>query len=155
MEELKAIARFIAQSYPQAKKIVEVGVGRVPEVAVELSKLLPSCEVVVTDVSEPPPLPPNVKFARDDVTSPDPRVYKGAELIYSIRPPPELQPHLKRLAQRVKVDLLIKPLAGESVLLKGAKLINFEGASFYLRKFENSKNREGAVVKRNNYRSSK
>jgi len=131
MRELKLVARYIAENYPAAK-IVEVGVGHVPDVAVELKRLSPSCEVVVTDIKEPAGLPGSITFVCDDVTRPDLRVYEGAALIYAIRPPPELQPHLLKLAQRVGAKLLVKPLAGESLALKGGRLTNYSGVSFYI-----------------------
>jgi len=131
MHEFKAIARYIVENYPSATKIVEVGVGKVPDVATELQRLLPACEVVVTDVAEPPKLSGQVKFVRDDITEPNLSVYEGATLIYAVRPPPELQPHLLEVARDVGADLLIKPLAGESMPLRGGKLINYQGVAFY------------------------
>lgn len=132
MDEFKAIARYIAESYPAATKIIEVGVGKMVDVALELSQLLPSCQVIVTDVVEPLALPERVEFLHDDITKPDMRLYEGAALIYAMRPPPELQPYLLKVAQGVGADLLIKPLAGESTPLKGGELINYQRATFYL-----------------------
>ena len=132
MHELKAIAEYIDENYPFAKKIVEVGVGKVPDVAIELQRLLPKCEVIVTDVSEPPKLSGRVKFVRDDITEPSSSIYEGAALMYSVRPPPELQPYLLQVAQKAGADLLIKPLASESMYLKGGNLINYQGVAFYV-----------------------
>lgn len=132
MHEFKAIAEYIAENYPSAKKIVEVGVGKVPDVAIELQRLLPECEVIVTDVAEPPELPGRVKFLRDDITEPSLSVYKGAALIYTIRPPPELQPYLLGVAREAGADLLIKPLASESMSLRGGNLINYQGIAFHV-----------------------
>jgi len=131
MHEFRAIAGYIAENYPSATKIVEVGVGKVPDVAIELQRLLPACEVVVTDVVEPPELSGRVKFVRDDITEPNLSVYEGATLIYAVRPPPELQPHLLEVARDAGADLLIKPLAGESMPLRGGRLINYQGVAFY------------------------
>jgi hypothetical protein len=132
VDEFKIIAKYIAESYPAAVKIIEVGVGKMADVALELSQLLPSCQVIVTDVVEPPALPERVKFLRDDITKPDVRLYEGAALVYAMRPPPELQPYLLKVAREVGADLLIKPLAGESAPLKGGELINYQRATFYL-----------------------
>lgn len=132
VREFKAIAGYIAENYPSAGKIVEVGVGKMPEVAMELQDLLPACEVIVTDVIKPPTLPERIKFVCDDVTKPNFRIYEGAALIYAMRPPPELQPYLLKVAQVAGADLLIKPLAAESVPLRGGKLINYRGATFYM-----------------------
>jgi len=132
VQEFRAIANYIAENYPTAGKIVEVGVGRMPDVAIELERLLPACEKIVTDVAEPPALSGQVKFLRDDITRPNLHVYEGAALIYAVRPPPELQPYLLKVAQGVGADLLIKPLAGESMALRGGKLINYQGTAFYV-----------------------
>lgn len=132
MHEFKAIAKYIAENYPSATKIVEVGVGKVPDVAIELQGLLPACEVIVTDVAELPELSGRVKFVHDDITEPNLGIYEGAALIYSVRPPPELQPYLLEVARGVGADLLIKPLAGESMSLRGGNLINYRGVAFYM-----------------------
>jgi len=132
LHELKAIAEYIAGNYPFAKKIVEVGVGKVPDVAIEVQRLLPKCEVIVTDVTKPPELSGRVKFVRDDITEPNLIIYECAALIYSVRPPPELQPYLLQVARKAGADLLIKPLASESMYLKGGNLINYQGVAFYV-----------------------
>jgi hypothetical protein len=131
LHEFKAIAKYIAENYPLAKRIVEVGVGKVPDVAIELQELLPACEVIVTDVAESPELSGRVKFVRDDITEPNLSIYEGAALIYAVRPPPELQPYLLKVARGVGTDLLIKPLAGENMSLRGGELINYRGVAFY------------------------
>ena len=132
MHEFIAIADYIAENYPSAKKIVEVGVGKVPDVAIEVQRLLPKCGVIVTDVAEQTELLVRVKFVHDDITEPNLNIYEGAALIYSVRPPPELQPYLLQVAQKAGADLLIKPLASESMYLKGGNLINYQGIAFYV-----------------------
>lgn len=132
MHEFIAIADYIAENYPSAKKIVEVGVGKVPDVAIALQRLLPNCAVIVTDVVEQTELPGRVKFVRDDITEPNLSIYEGAVLVYSVRPPPELQPYLHRVAREAGADLLIKPLASESISLRGGDLINYQGVAFYV-----------------------
>lgn len=131
MRDFEAIADYIADRYPHARKIVEVGVGALPATAIELSRRLPDCEIIATDISPSPPLPPGVRFERDDVTNPRLEVYEGAALIYAMRPPPELQPYLLKLARRVSADLIVKPLAAESVVL-GGRSVNHRGTTFYL-----------------------
>lgn len=131
MRELRIIARYIAENYPSAK-IVEIGIGHMPDIAIELKRLSPGCEVIVTDVKELAGLPESITFVCDDVTKPDLDVYRGAALIYAIRPPPELQPHLLKLARKVGAKLLVKPLAGESLALRGGKPVNYGGTSFYV-----------------------
>ena len=133
MEELRAIAGWISENYGTARKIVEVGVGKIPIVAAELRRLLPDCELLVTDIEEPPELPSGIKFARADVTEPDLSIYEGADLIYAIHPPPELQPHLTRVAREVAADLLLK-LTGDEEAPEGQNLVNYRGAAFHLLK---------------------
>jgi uncharacterized UPF0146 family protein len=139
LHEFKAIAEYITQNYLSAKKIVEVGVGKVPDVAIELQRLLPECDVIVTDVVEPTELSGRVKFVRDDITEPKSSIYEGAALIYAVRPPPELQPYLLEVARKAGADLLIKPLASESMSLRGGNLINYQGIAFYVFKSKAAK----------------
>lgn len=129
MEELRAIARYIAENYWSARKIVEVGIGKISETARELRYLLPKCRLVATDIEKPEELPKGVEFLYDNVTEPNMKIYEGADLIYSIRPPSELQLSLLRVARKAGADLLIKSITGES-LLKGGKLINYQGITF-------------------------
>jgi uncharacterized UPF0146 family protein len=69
---------------------------------------------------------------QDDITHPDLKIYKNAKLIYSIRPPEELHPHLMKLAEKVGADLIIKPLSTDSInTSKNMKLINHKRAIFY------------------------
>jgi hypothetical protein len=131
MEELRVIAGYIAQNYWSADKIVEVGVGKVPETVRELRSLLPKCRLVVTDIEEPEELPEGVRFVYDDVTEPNLQIYEGASLVYSIRPPSELQPSLFKIARKIGADLLIKSVADEGVP-EGGKLVNYQGATFHL-----------------------
>jgi len=131
MEEFRKIASYISKNYGSTGKIVEVGIGKVPVVAAELRRLLPGYNLMVTDVEEPPGLPAGAKFVCDDITAPDLGIYQGADLIYAIRPPPELQPHLLRLAREVGADLLLK-LTSDEEAAEGGKLVNFQGVTFRL-----------------------
>lgn len=130
MQEFKTLAEYIAKHYHKAKKIVEVGVGKIPDAAIELSRLLPSCEIIVTDISEPPELPSQINFLVDDITKPNPQIYHEASLIYAIRPPPELQPHLIKVARMVNADLIIK-LTSDEAPPPGMRLINYRGLVLY------------------------
>jgi hypothetical protein len=59
-------------------------------------------------------------------------IYSGATLIYSIRPPEELQNHIKKVAESVGADLIIKPLSTEFINSDASlKLINYKKAIFY------------------------
>jgi hypothetical protein len=113
---------YIAAHYRSA---LEIGVGWFPEVALALKSR--GVRVRATDLYPRPC--ENLDTVQDDVTRPCLRYYQGFELFYSLRPPPELVPYLKRLAGRQGVDLIIKPLHSE---FPGGTLVNL-GKSFFFR----------------------
>ena len=78
-------------------RIVEVGIGRHTGVARSLAR---SAEVTATDVVERS-VPTAVEFVLDDVTDPVPAVYRGADLIYALRLPPELHRPLADIVDTV------------------------------------------------------
>ncbi|MDY6775557.1 MAG: UPF0146 family protein [Halobacteria archaeon] len=126
---MERIAEFIESKY--TGKVVEVGVGRQTEVA----EYLGSCdgiEVTVTDIDTEAgeKVPEKIEFVADDVTDPDMRVYDGASVIYSVRPPYELHSALKEIAEAVGTDLLVVPLADETPR-HGFELLNYEGVVIY------------------------
>ena len=62
------------------------------------------------------------------------RSYQDADLIYSIRPPEELQPDIMNLADKYETDVIIKPLFTEEINYKykaRLKLVNYKRLSFY------------------------
>ncbi len=125
------IAGFIKMNYPRGSRIVEVGVGKHAEVAM----LIKDCfEVTCTDVSESGP--EGVAYVKDDVFRPDLNVYRGASLIYSIRPPVDMQDAIAGIAKKVGADLLIRPFSSERADLKkyfrDHKCINHKSAVFLL-----------------------
>jgi len=121
------LARFILARY--SGKVVEVGVGSVPEVALLLA---PHLEVVATDKAAG--TVGGLVVVADDVFSPDPDLYRGASLLYSIRPPQEMQLAMGRLAGEVGADLIVRPLADEVAAIPGfyRRLFNEGEARFYL-----------------------
>ena len=60
-------------------------------------------------------------------------LYRDVDIIYSIRPPSELQPYLVKLAQESDAQLIIKPLTNEDLNTGRVKmkLKNYKKASFY------------------------
>ena len=112
---------------------MEVGVGSRPEVALILNDVL---DVIVTDVKEQEYA--GVRFYRDDLFNPDMRIYRNASLIYSIRPPVELQAAMAGIAREAGADLLIRPFGNENADLrryfKNYKLVNYKTSRFYLYK---------------------
>ena len=122
------LAEFIGQNYQG--RIVEVGAGHVPAVALQL--LARDLEVVLTDKEER--MLGSLRVEKDDIFAPRMALYQGASLIYSIRPPLELQIAMGDVAARVGADVLIRPLQDEVAELPGfaRRLINAGEARFYL-----------------------
>jgi hypothetical protein len=111
-----AVADAIVRRFPAARRIVEVGIGRNPGVARRLATRLPGVELVVTDtdggcLAEHAQLP--ARAVRDDVAAPDVALYRGADLVYAVRMPPELVGALARLAGLARVPVLLAPLSGD------------------------------------------
>ncbi|HQI14070.1 MAG TPA: UPF0146 family protein [Methanolinea sp.] len=104
----KLIASYIADNYRSA---AEVGAGKNLEVARLLQER--GVSVFCTDIAPPPP-DPGVPFIRDDIFSPQAGLYRGCDLIYSVRPHEEMVPALVRLARTVDCDLLVYHLGFES-----------------------------------------
>lgn len=120
------IAEFISKNY--TGKVVEVGAGFVSDVAERLKSL----DLVATDLEERDL--GSITTVKDDVFSPRIEVYRGASLIYSIRPPLELQIEMGKIALEVGADVLVRPLGDEVADLPGfsRSLVNFGQARFYL-----------------------
>ena len=129
ISDYEDIAEYILKNY--SNKVVEIGVGSLPQVAVLLKNKL---DVVVTDVNELKH--GEVKFSKDDIFAPDMAIYKNASLIYSIRPPIDLQEAMAKTAREVGADLLIRPFGNEKADLsryfKNHTLVNYKKARFYL-----------------------
>lgn len=112
------IVDFITSNYSNAKKIVEIGVGSLPSVAIRVKKRLASTTVIIVDVDwikirEIEQEHPELVAIKDDVFRPEYAIYRGASLIYAIRPPPELIPAISNLSMAVNTDVLIRPLSSE------------------------------------------
>jgi uncharacterized protein len=124
----KDLAQFIAKNY--SGRVVEIGAGHVLEVALHLATL--GRDVMVTDKEERNLGGFHVK--KDDIFMPRLELYRGASLLYSIRPPLELQLAMGILASRLGADILIRPLNDEVAELPGfaRRLINVGEAGFYI-----------------------
>lgn len=109
-------------------KIAEVGVGKFSQIA-DILQSRDNITLVKTDI-----LPADATVIRDDITNPNLDIYRDVDIIYSIRPPSELQPYLVRLAEKVGSQLIIKPLTNEDLNTPGVKmkLRNYNRASFYI-----------------------
>lgn len=117
--QAEEIATYISQAYFYAKKIIELGIGFSPWVALNLRKLLPHTEIVVVD-KNPEALKAlrgyGLTLVRDDIFNPKLEYYFKSDLLYSIHPPLELIEPMKRLAELIKAPLTVKPLSEDSYL---------------------------------------
>ena len=123
---------YIIDNYKDSRKIVEVGVGKILEPSNILKEKLPDTEIKLVDI-----YPSNDSIIEDDITNPTPMIYKDADLIYSIRPPEELQKDIVNLGLNYNSDIIIKPLFTEEInynLQSRLKLVNYKRTAFYLYK---------------------
>jgi len=118
---------IISESENKNVKIAEIGVGKFDRIANELSQK-ENITLIKTDIA-----PADDRIIRDDIRNPNLDLYSDADIIYSIRPPSELQPYLVKLALKVDSQLIIKPLTNEDLNTGKVKmkLKNFRKASFY------------------------
>lgn len=125
------LAEYVRSHYPAGARIVEVGVGRHPDVALLLKDHF---DLVCTDVNDPGI--PDIPYVHDDIYRPDLSLYKGAALVYSIRPPPDMQVPMAEIAAAAGADLLIRPFSSEHVDLgrffRHYRCVNYKQAVFYL-----------------------
>jgi len=118
----EGLVNYIAGRYGKA---IEIGIGHFPDVAFALLKR--GVRVFATDIQ--PFHYSGLKVIVDDILEPDFSAYTTLDLIYSLRPPPELVPYIVRLARRLSTDLIIKPLASE---YQGGQLIRHGDTTFFL-----------------------
>ena len=125
------IADFILRTY--SGMVVEVGTGFVPEVALLLSRHL---LVIATDKERRKV--GGLSIEGDDIFEPRKELYLGASLLYSIRPPVEVQMAMGNLAKEIGADILIRPIGNEVADLPGFSriLVNQGNARFYLFKLK-------------------
>ena len=110
------IGEYIAKHYTDA---IEVGIGKNTEAARIL--LNAGTRVRCTDVKDRE-VPEWLYFTSDDIFSPDISLYKGADVIYAIRPAIEMIPPLLELAQTINCDLIVYHLGFECYGKGGEKI---------------------------------
>ena len=122
------LAQFIARKY--SGRVVEVGAGYFADVAMGLQAR--GMDVVLTDKEER--LLGSLRVEKDDIFSPRLELYRGASLLYSIRPSLEMQLAMGLLALELGADVLVRPLMDEVAELPGfaRRLVNAGEARFYL-----------------------
>jgi len=118
----KGLVDYIVSRYGSA---IEIGVGHSPDVAFAL--LQKGMRVLATDIRSFEYS--RLKVIMDNIIEPDFSLYIDADLIYSLRPPPELISYMIRLARRLSTDLIIKPLSSD--YLEG-QLIRHGNTTFFL-----------------------
>jgi uncharacterized UPF0146 family protein len=125
----EVLTEFIKDNY--SKMIVEVGCGRFSAVAVALR---PFFKVAATDLLEIDAIDCRLApiYVKDDVTCPVLRVYQGASLVFSSRPPLEIQSSILALSERIGADALIKPFGSEIIEDVRLSLRSFRGLPLYL-----------------------
>lgn len=135
ISDYEDIAEFILNNY--RNKVVEIGVGNLPHVALLLKDKM---DVIVTDINEQKYA--GVRFCRDDIFAPDMGIYRNASLLYSIRPPIDIQDAMAKTAKEAGADLIIRPFGNEKADLRkyymDYKLVNYKKARFYLYRFTSS-----------------
>ena len=109
-------------------KIAEIAVGKFDMICDMLSER-ENITLIKTDIS-----PANESVIKDDITNPNLDLYRDVDIIYSIRPPSELQPHLVNLSRKINAMLIITPLTGEDLNTPkvNMQLKNYKKASFYI-----------------------
>ncbi len=103
---IDGLADYIARRYGC---IAEIGIGRFPDVAFSLMER--GVKVIATDIH--PFQYDGLNVVTDDITAPELSIYENIKLVYSMRPPSELVPYMKRLAGMIAADLIVKPLSSE------------------------------------------
>lgn len=101
-----------------------MGIGRDFSTLKELEKMT-AADIIAVDIS------PGEGVLADDITRPDIDIYKGSDVIYSIRPPPELYPYLIDIARKVEALLVIRPFSLDEPP-KIFKLVNYKRAVLYI-----------------------
>jgi uncharacterized UPF0146 family protein len=119
---IEEMAEYIAGRH---RKSVEIGIGHFPDLAFALIDR--GADVFATDI-----VPFSYKGLRvfvDDVTRPDISLFRGVDLIYSMRPPPELVFYMDRLAARLSASLIVKPLSSE--FIEGREAVRHGDTTFF------------------------
>lgn len=99
----------------QYDSLVEIGVGDRTDVASALARR--GNTVSATDI-RPCSVPEGVTFVHDSITEPEASVYTGADAIYALNCPPELQRAMWTAANRADAACLFTTLGGDPPLLE-------------------------------------
>lgn len=114
------VTAYLAPRAPE--RAVEVGIGHDQGTAQRLLRHFPTLDLVGTDIDPAAlraPAPPGLRLVHDDLRNPRMTVYQGADLVYAVRPNPEMAVDLANLARRLDCPLLVIPLAEDAPSLAG------------------------------------
>lgn len=119
---------ILSQCNKNPTRIAEIGVGKFSGIYDYLNSH-ENVEIIKTDIT-----PNDDTVIKDDIANPNMELYKDMDIIYSIRPPGEIQPHLIDLSLKINSQLIIKPLFNEDLNTGNVKmkLKNYKKASFYM-----------------------
>jgi len=129
----RTVGAYVGARYGSA---VEVGCGS-NTTAAETARAA-GCRVRAVDIR--PCETGTIPFARDDVFAPDLALYRGADVIYAVRPGVEMVPPLIALARTCGCDLLVYHL-GDEVWLGGGERIATGGV--VLHRYHRARSEEG------------
>ena len=128
------IMELIKEAYNKKTiKIAELGIGYYYGVA----KLLNNhndIDLIVVDMNKDAINKANKQGLNgvvDNIFNPSDNIYKDIDIIYSIRPPRDLQPYILNICKKNNCKLIIKPLSGEQPI-DSLKLVNYKGAPLYI-----------------------
>ena len=121
------IGEYIIKNNNLPLNIIEIGIGKYYDISDYLSNKN-EINIKKIDIN-----PSRKDIIQDDISQPNMKLYENADIIYSIRPPYEIQPYLIDLAEKLNCELIIKPLTGETLHSScfKMKLINYKKISFY------------------------
>lgn len=123
------IANLCTDKSKKPLKVVEIAIGKFFKVSSYLEKC-ENIDLLMSDIS-----PANDRIIKDDITNPNLKLYENTQIIYSIRPPSELQPYIGNLAAKTGSILIIRPLFNEDLNInKKMNLVNYKKAIFYQNK---------------------
>ncbi|ABR55330.1 Protein of unknown function UPF0146 [Methanococcus vannielii SB] len=131
------IFEYLLNNYSHLKNnskivVAEIGIGFYVEISKKMQKS--GFNVIAIDSNEKAVIEAfqhGLNSKMDDIFKPDLKIYKNIKLIYSIRPPRDLQPYLLNLSKNINCDLVIKPLSGEEPISE-LKLVNYFGKPLYI-----------------------
>jgi uncharacterized protein len=111
------IGKYICENYRSA---VEIGAGA----NLGAARLIVGSGIPLrcTDIRPISP-EPGIEVLKDDIFEPNLDLYRGAEVLYAIRPGIEMVPPMIALAREIDADLLVYHL-GFEVFLQGGEIID-------------------------------